>query len=303
MLAGTVRAPAADAPGGSDDSNQQLYDAAKQLFDQYAPPEIKQQYDFPSKQQFDAFLAKLQQALDTGSLDDLAAYEPQARQFLAALRLVPDYAPSADWLAARLDELEAANAIVSPSGVRSPLPPPPSEPLDARIPYYSRWVQRVRGRPIPAGAERLMPVLQSAFSAEGVPPQLVWLAEAESSFDPDAESPAGARGLFQLKADTARSLGLSTFLPDERTDPQKSAEAAAKDLRRLGERFGSWPLAFAAYNAGEGRVSRLLAARHATTFAAIADELPGETRMYVPKVCALIAVRTGTPVTRLPAPS
>jgi membrane-bound lytic murein transglycosylase D len=94
--------------------------------------------------------------------------------------------------------------------------------------------------------------------------------------------------------DTAHNLGLSLFLPDERTDPEKSARAAAHYLRILHDRFGSWPLALAAYNAGEGRVSRLLAERKAADFAGIAAALPAETRMYVPKVCALVAVRTGT---------
>ena len=93
--------------------------------------------------------------------------------------------------------------------------------------------------------------------------------------------------------ETARSLGLDTFIPDERADPDKSAHAAARYLRTLHGKFGDWPLALAAYNAGEGRVARLLAARHATTYAAIASGLPAETRMYVPKVCALVAVRAG----------
>ena len=91
-----------------------------------------------------------------------------------------------------------------------------------------------------------------------------------------------------MKAATAQGLGLSTFLPDERTDPEKSAHAAARDLRALGRRFGSWPLALAAYNAGEGRVGRALAARGAHDYAGIAAALPAGTRMYVPEVCALM---------------
>jgi membrane-bound lytic murein transglycosylase D len=139
-----------------------------------------------------------------------------------------------------------------------------------------------------------MPRLGPAFVAEGVPPQLAWLAEVESSLNPEARSPGGARGLFQLMPDTAHALGLSTFLPDERTDPEKSARAAARYLHTLFVKFGSWPLALAAYNAGEGRVSRLLASRGASDFAGVSSALPAETRMYVPKVCALVAVRTGT---------
>jgi membrane-bound lytic murein transglycosylase D len=147
-----------------------------------------------------------------------------------------------------------------------------------------------------------MPILQAAFAAEDVPPELAWLAEVESTLDPAARSPAGAKGLFQLMPVTARALGLSTLLPDERADATKSAHAAARYLKTLRAKFGDWPLAFAAYNAGEGRVRRLLAAQHSRDFFGIAEALPSETRMYVPKVCATIAVRTGLTPEQLERP-
>ncbi len=163
----------------------------------------------------------------------------------------------------------------------------------AAIPYYDLWLERIRDRPRPARADELMPVLRAAFAAEGVPPELAWLAEVESTLDPAARSPVGAKGLFQLMPTTAKSLGLSTFLPDDRADAEKSAHAAARYLAALHGKFGDWPLAFAAYNAGEGRVRRLLASRSAKSFAGISEALSAETRMYVPKVCATIAVRSG----------
>src|ERR1019366_3797950 len=180
--------------------------------------------------------------------------------------------------------------------------PPLARGAPAGIPLYSLWLARERARPVPAGAADLMPRLRKAFAAEGVPPELAWLAQAESSLNPSARSPAGARGLFQLMPGTAHSLGLGTFLPDERTDPEKSARAAAGYLRTLYARFGSWPLALAAYNAGEGRGSRELAAPRASDFADVASALPAQTRMYVPKVCALVAVRTGVGPEALPPP-
>jgi membrane-bound lytic murein transglycosylase D len=218
---------------------------------------------------------------------------------LPALRLIPGCEDYTEWLEQRLDEIEGAQQAT----LKAPAPPQ-KLPLEkpSTLPYYDLWTARVRGRPLPARAAELMPRLRAAFVAEGVPSELAWLAEAESTLNPAARSPAGAKGLFQLMPETARSLGLGTFMPDERTDPEKSARAAARYLRALHAKFGDWPLALAAYNAGEGRVSRALAARGAKDFTTIASALPAETRMYVPKVCALVALRTGVVLEKIPLP-
>lgn len=360
--------PAAPSPPADTDA---LFELGRNLFEQLAPPEIKAQFEFPSKEQWDAFGVRLQQALEGESLGDLAAFLPEARAALLALRALPGYEDYADWLEQRIDEIEVAQQLPAPPApvpapVPGPQPPPKTQPKTSpqpkaplpkaptpspqpkaptlspkattptlppaptpkqpasppptkqlaitlspatpattaalRIPHYDLWLARVRERPTPARAAALMPRLRAAFAAEGVPPELAWLAEAESSLNPVARSPAGAKGLFQLMPATAQSLGLDTFLPDERTDPDKSARAAARYLRTLHGRFGSWPLALAAYNAGEGRVSRTLTARRGKDFADIAENLPAETRMYVPKVCALIATRAGVAPEKLAAP-
>jgi membrane-bound lytic murein transglycosylase D len=302
LLAGGVLTAGADPPSPTPPPNtDELYKLGQQLFEQYAPPEVKEQYEFPSKEQWDAFAARLQHALENNSLEELAAYEPEARSALAAVRTLPGYGDYADWLELRIDEIEAARQAVSQQRPTAPAPPLVRRTAPG-IPLYDIWVARERARPVPAGAADLMPVLRKAFAAEGVPPELAWLAEAESSLNPSARSPAGASGLFQLMPGTAHNLGLGTFLPDERTDPEKSARAAAGYLRTLYARFGSWPLALAAYNAGEGRVSRELASRRASDFAGVASALPAQTRMYVPKVCALVAVRTGVEPEALPPP-
>jgi membrane-bound lytic murein transglycosylase D len=281
--------PPTPTPTGSSDD---LYETGKQLFDQFAPPEVKEQYEFPSKDDWDRFAARLQRALQGDSLEDLAGLLPEARAALVALRAMPGNEDYADWLELRIDEIEAAKLAVASAGTPAPSRPGIADP-SSRIPNYGLWLGRERGRPEPSGAAALMPRLESAFAAEGVPPQLAWMAEAESNLIPSARSPVGAKGLFQLMPSTAHALGLATFLPDERTDPEKSARAAAHYLHSLFEKFGSWPLALAAYNAGEGRVSRLLSSRGATDFAGVSSALPAETRMYVPKVCALVALRTG----------
>lgn len=287
-----------------------LYELGAQLFEQYAPPEIKAQYEFPSREQWDAFARRLDAALAGESLEELASFGPEARAALNALQTIPGYEDIADWLVQRLDEIEgareASQTVPPPPPPRAPPPAPgrpilPSHTSATHIPHYPLWLGRMRDRPVPSRAAALMPRLREAFIAEGAPPELAWLAEAESSFNPTARSPAGAKGLFQFMPDTARELGLSTFLPDDRTDPERSARAAARHLKRLHGRFGSWPLALAAYNAGEGRVSRTLASRGAENFAGIATALPAETRMYVPKVLALITTRAGIPPERIGA--
>jgi membrane-bound lytic murein transglycosylase D len=283
------------APNGTSEPTitpDQLYELGKTLFDQYAPPEVKEQYEFPSKEQWDVFAVKLQQALEGDSLEELAAYEPQARAALTALRTLPGYEDYAAWLEERLDLIETARLAARPQ-------PPPRR---FAMPYYDLWLQRLSGRPAPPNAADLMPGLRAAFAAEGVPADLAWMAEVESTFNPNARSPSGAKGLFQLMPETAKTLGLSTWLPDERADPEKSAHAAARLLRSLHAQFGDWPLALAAYNAGAGRVSRTLAAKKATTFSEIAPALPAETRLYVPKIYATITLRTGTPPEKLAGP-
>ena len=291
-----ARAQPAPPPANSDD----LYQVGRQLFDQYAPPEVKEQYEFPNKDQWDEFAARLQHALDNNSLQELADFEPQARAALAALRACPGYGDYADWLQLRIAESEAAKQSLARQG--RPAQVGPAATPHPAIPLFDVWLDRVRTRPEPDDASGLIPRLREDFASEGVPAALAWLAEAESSLNPNARSPAGARGLFQLMPDTAHALGLGTFFPDERNDPDKSARAAARYLRTLYGRFGSWPLALAAYNAGEGRVRRLLASRGTGDFAGIATGLPVETRMYVPKVLALVEIRTGTAPEDLPPP-
>jgi membrane-bound lytic murein transglycosylase D len=301
-------ATAPAAPG------EELFELGRQLFEQYAPPEIKAEYEFPSKERWDEFAVRLQRGLQGDSLQELAVYLPEARLALPALRTFPGYEEYADWLEQRIDEIEVARQVTTlvapPPPGPGPTPPgpapksPPSKLGAGALPHYDLWVTRVRARPLPSRAAELMPRLRAAFVAEGVPPELAWLAEAESSLNPGARSPAGAKGLFQFMPETAQSLGLDTFLPDERADPEKSAHAAARYLRSLHGRFGNWPLALAAYNAGEGRVSRVLAARGAGAkdFASVAGALPAETRMYVPKVYALMALRTGIAPEKIPPP-
>lgn len=276
------------APATEEWSADALYDLGKNLFESLAPEEVKEQFEFPDRAKWNALVQGLQGALAGDNPAVLAEFESEARAALTMLRLVSGAEEYVEWLEERLDYIEAAKEMV-----KRPTPKPPAKPVGQFIPDYDLWVRRLRARAKPAQAEKYVARLLPVFAAGGVPGQLVWLAEVESTFNPKARSPVGARGLFQLMPATARELGLNTTLPDERTDPEKSAQAAAKMLRGLHRKFGDWPLALAAYNAGPGRVQRTLDKHKAKTFAEIAHVLPLETRMYVPKVLAVLRVRAG----------
>lgn len=209
-----------------------------------------------------------------------------------ALKSLPGAEDYTEWLEERLDYIEAASRVSDekpsePKQVEAPVEP------EVAIPHLELWRGRMASRRLPSRADEFMPRLEEIFVEEGMPPQLAWLAEVESSFNPEARSPVGARGLFQFMPATAKDMGLSTVLPDERNDPQKSAHAAAKYLLFLHARFDDWPLTLAAYNAGLGRVRRTLKKHGAKTFGEISSHLPAETRMYVPKVLATIETRSG----------
>ncbi len=196
------------------------------------------------------------------------------------------------------------------SGLQSPWTPPNTTPSDEsfavrRLPSILKsiaWGRKMASSPRPASAETLMPRLKIVFASEGVPPELAWIAEVESSFNPSATSRSGARGLFQFMPITAKRFGLLTESGDQRTDPEPSARAAARYLSILYKRFQNWPLALAAYNAGEGRVEQLLKKHNAGSFNEIAADLPAETQEYVPKIMTTLVLRERTHLGALPSP-
>jgi len=162
-----------------------------------------------------------------------------------------------------------------------------------------RWVAfwRTRGAAwFPRYLERMTwysPTVDRVLAEAGLPPTLRYLPIVESGYSPRAVSSARAVGLWQFMAPTARGLGMGvTPLLDERRNPFKSTEAAARFLAELRERFGSWFLALAAYNAGPGRVQRILdrhaplAPRSDSLWWALRPHMPRETRDFVPKLFA-----------------
>jgi membrane-bound lytic murein transglycosylase D len=138
-------------------------------------------------------------------------------------------------------------------------------------------------------AGRYREMIASILKEEGVPQDLIYLAQAESGFQPLALSRAGARGMWQFMASAAEIYGLQrSWWVDDRQDPEKATRAAAHHLKDLYNQFGDWYLAMAAYNSGASTV------QHAVERTGYADfwelyrrgVLPQETRNYVPIILA-----------------
>jgi membrane-bound lytic murein transglycosylase D len=169
-------------------------------------------------------------------------------------------------------------------------------------PRIDYWVDRFQNVPdmrekfegfLERGAE-YAPLILERLEARGMPLDLLYLAMIESGFNPAATSHASAVGIWQFMRPTGLQYGLAVDRAvDERRDPVRATEAALDYLEALHRRFGSWYLASAAYNSGQGRVARIMRqqfgrerARSEEDYYRILTRLPAETRDYVPLMIA-----------------
>jgi membrane-bound lytic murein transglycosylase D len=149
---------------------------------------------------------------------------------------------------------------------------------------FAVWLERL---------PKYEPMISAKLTERDMPQDLIYLAMIESGFNPKAQSPAAAGGLWQFISETGQRYGLTVNKRvDERNHPEKATDAALSYLSDLHDRFGSWYLAAAAYNTGENRVGRLM--RQVTgsekgtdaDYYRISHLLPRETREYVPMMIA-----------------
>ncbi|HEV3374822.1 MAG TPA: transglycosylase SLT domain-containing protein, partial [Candidatus Acidoferrum sp.] len=162
---------------------------------------------------------------------------------------------------------------------------------------YVNFFQTPRGRAIVENGLRrkgkYQEMIARVLKEEGVPQDLIYLAQAESAFQPLALSRAGARGIWQFVSYRGQQYGLRhTWWVDERQDPEKATRAAAQHLRDLYKMFGDWYLAMAAYNCGPGNVQKGIERTGYADFWELykRNVLPRETRNYVPIIVALTLI-------------
>jgi membrane-bound lytic murein transglycosylase D len=138
-----------------------------------------------------------------------------------------------------------------------------------------------------------MPIFEETFNKYKLPDELKYVAIIESALNPTAVSRAGAKGMWQFMMQTAKSYGLEiNSYVDERLDPFKSSDAAARYLQDSYRLFGDWNLAISSYNCGPGNVNKAIRRSGSRDFWAVYDYLPRETRGYVPAfVGAMYAIK------------
>ena len=171
-------------------------------------------------------------------------------------------------------------------------------PLNRKVLSYIELFQGNLRDFISEGLQRgvqYLPMIQKEFREQGLPLDLAYIPLIESAFKNTARSRVKAQGMWQFMSYTGREHGLElNWYVDERSDPEKATEAAAKYLKTLGKMFDQdWHLAMASYNGGPGRVQRAIRRSGKNDFWALTATsryLPRETREYVPMILAAIVI-------------
>lgn len=245
-------------------------------------------------------------ALVLGACARVGVVEPPAPQHPPPAREGAERAPPGEEpQAAAAAPADTAGSPADSAGMPSPEPEPPRPwrtfpELEERVSYYIDYFTSRRVEDFAVYLRRMgrySRFIRERLAAYALPDELAYLPLIESGFSPAAVSRSGAVGVWQFMAGTARRHGLRvTSLVDERRDPIKATDAALAYLAELYQRFGSWFLALAAYNAGENRIEAVLRARFPegargdSLYWAMRPFLPAETREYVPRFVAAVRI-------------
>jgi len=188
-----------------------------------------------------------------------------------------------------VDATVKAQAEAEIKSTHSDLPLMMTDQVAGYINFFSNRGRGTLERAL-ARSGRYEDMIRQILKEEGVPQDLIFLAQAESGFHPLAVSRAGARGMWQFMGSRARGYGLHRdFWVDDRQDPEKATHAAARHLKDLYNQFGDWYLAMAAYNSGPGTVQSAVKRTGYADFWELyrRNVLPRETRNYVPIIVAV----------------
>jgi membrane-bound lytic murein transglycosylase D len=257
-------------------------DAAKQEFDNAFNAMLESQLDIRSDErlakEFDRVVEGVNH-LDLGeAIGDAEAQKAEPAPIDETNGVTPANDPSI-----------RAKAQAELKSTHSDLPLMLTDQVTGYISYFSNRGRGVFERAY-ARSGRYHEMMVSILRQEGVPQDLIYLAQAESGFQPTAVSRAGARGIWQFMAGRGQGYGLHrSQWVDDRQDPEKSTRAAARHLRDLYAQFGDWYLAMAAYNSGPGTVQAAVRRTGYADFWELyrRNVLPKETRNYVPIILAM----------------
>jgi membrane-bound lytic murein transglycosylase D len=263
------------------------HEEAKQNFDNALNALLSSNLDVRSddrlQKEFDHIVQGVNELYPGGpSTDSDQSQEAQQKSEPAPIDVTNDVTPAAD-------AGVKAKAQAEIKHTRSDLPLMMTDQVAGYITYFSGRGRGPFERAF-ARSGRYHDMIVTTLKEEGVPQDLIYLAQAESGFHPLAVSRAGARGIWQFMASRGRGYGLShNQWVDDRQDPQKSTRAAAHHLKDLYNQFGDWYLAMAAYNSGPGTVQAAVKRTGYADFWELYNRnvLPKETKNYVPIILAV----------------
>jgi len=259
-------------------------EAAKHDFDAAFSLLLESGFDLQSDDRLEAELNRILEGTTSTEFEALQVGDGFAEQ-----KSEPAPIDEANEVTPPVDPNVKAKAEAEIKSTHSDLPLMMTDQVAGYINYFSTRGRGIIERAL-SRSGRYEDMIRRVLKEEGVPQDLIYLAQAESGFHPLAVSRAGARGMWQFMASRARGYGLErNWWVDERQDPERATRAAAQHLKDLYAEFGDWYLAMAAYNSGPGTVQSAVKRTGYADFWELyrRNVLPKETRNYVPIIVAV----------------